>query len=156
MVLVAWPTPRGTARIPAEPYRYLERESRAERPSEQALRTGPVPDFWTIPRGLGILGAAMRSGLSFAQRLLPISVLLVAVSSVPIMIFSPDGLARLERLEQEKVRVDEEISRASAEIRALRAQIDRMRSDPATIEEVARDELGLVRQTEVVFQFSRR
>ncbi len=98
----------------------------------------------------------MRSGLSFAQRLLPISVLLVAVSSVPIMIFSPDGLARLERLEQEKVRVDEEISRASAEIRALRAQIDRMRSDPATIEEVARDELGLVRQTEVVFQFSRR
>lgn len=81
-------------------------------------------------------------------------VLAVAIVSVPVMIFSNDGLARLRHLEAEKVRADEEVSRLSAQIRKLRSEVRRMKEDPAMVERVARDELGLVRQTEVVFQFS--
>jgi cell division protein FtsB len=95
----------------------------------------------------------MRPGRFLAQRVLPLTVILVAALSVPIMIFSPDGLARLEHLEREKVRSSLEVSRISAEIRELRAKVQQSQKDPAQVEAVARDELGLVRKTEVVFLF---
>jgi cell division protein FtsB len=95
----------------------------------------------------------MQAGRFFAQRVLPLGVLLVAALSVPIMIFSPDGLSRLERLEQEKLRSTQEVSKISAEIRELRVKVQQLQKDPATVEAVARDELGLVRKTEVVFLF---
>ena len=88
-----------------------------------------------------------------AERVLPLSILAVALIAVPILILSPGGLRRLESLQQEKTRADEEISRLSQQIRELRAEVGRIKKDPAAVERVARDELGLVRQTELVFQF---
>jgi cell division protein FtsB len=90
----------------------------------------------------------------FAQRVLPLAVLTVAAISVPIMMASPTGLPRLRNLEEERRQVNEEISRLSSQITALRAEVSRIKSDPAAVERAARDELGLVRTTEVVFQFS--
>lgn len=87
------------------------------------------------------------------QRVLPLGILSLAVVVVPFMIFSPEGLERLERLKHERTLADEEISRLSQEIRELRAQVDALNKSPGAVERVARDELGLVRQTEVVFQF---
>lgn len=96
----------------------------------------------------------MSPGVVLLQRALPIAVLAVAAISVPVMIFSADGLGRLRHLEAEKVRASAEVSRLSEEIRRLRAEVRRIKDDPAMVERVARDELGLVRQTEVVFQFT--
>jgi cell division protein FtsB len=91
---------------------------------------------------------------SFAQRVLPLAVLVVAVVSVPVLVLSPTGLPRLRNLEEERQRVGEEISRLGSQITALRAEVARIKTDPAAVERAARDELGLVRTTEVVFQFS--
>jgi cell division protein FtsB len=91
---------------------------------------------------------------SFAQRVLPLAVLAVAIVSVPILVLSPTGLPRLRNLEQERERANEEISRLGSQITALRAEVARIKTDPAAVERAARDELGLVRTTEVVFQFS--
>ncbi len=88
-----------------------------------------------------------------AQRAAPIALLVLASVSVPAMILSPNGLERLRRLEAEKEQVDEEAARLAQEIRRLRAEAKRLKTHPAAVERVARDELGLVRQTEVVFQF---
>lgn len=96
----------------------------------------------------------MHVRTALLQRALPIAVLSVAVVSVPVMIFSADGIGRLRHLEAEKTRADREIQRLSQQIRELRAEVRRIKDDPAMVEQVARDELGLVRQTEVVFQFS--
>jgi cell division protein FtsB len=41
----------------------------------------------------------------------------------------------------------------SKEIRRLRAEVSQVRDHLPAIERVARDELGLLRKTEVVFQF---
>src|SRR4051812_6772061 len=90
----------------------------------------------------------------FAQRVLPLLVLAVAVVSVPFLMLSPSGLPRLRNLEEERRRANEEISRLGSQITALRAEVSRIKSDPAAVERAARDELGLVRTTEVVFQFS--
>jgi cell division protein FtsB len=62
-------------------------------------------------------------------------------------------LHRLTSLREERSRADTEISRLSQQIAELRAQVQRIKEEPAAVERVARDELGLVRQTEVVFQF---
>jgi cell division protein FtsB len=95
----------------------------------------------------------MHPTVALIQRLMPVAVLCTAVVSVPVMIFSADGLGRLRHLEAEKQRADEEVSRLSEQIRRLRAEVRRIKDDPTMVERVARDELGLVRQTEVVFQF---
>lgn len=87
------------------------------------------------------------------ERLLPITILVVAVVAVPTLIFSPSGLRRLDALRNEQHEVDEQVSHLSKEIRRLRAEVAQVRDHLPAIERVARDELGLLRKTEVVFQF---
>ncbi|MGK4004624.1 septum formation initiator family protein [Sorangium sp. So ce1036] len=91
----------------------------------------------------------------FLERTLPIAVLVVAVVGAPVMIFSPQGLPRLRELERELTDVEEENAELGRQIEALRGKVARLRDDPTAVERIARDNLGLVRQSEVVFQFSR-
>lgn len=92
---------------------------------------------------------------AFVERVLPLTMLGLAVIGVPVMILAPEGLPRLRALEKELGEVhgeNQEIRRALDE---LRREVQQLRDDPAAVERIARDELGLVRQTEVVFQFPR-
>jgi len=84
---------------------------------------------------------------------MPLAVLAVAAISVPMLMLSATGLPRLQGLREEQVRADDEVSRLSQQIWELRAEVARIKDDPAAVERAARDELGLVRRTEVVFQF---
>jgi cell division protein FtsB len=95
----------------------------------------------------------VTSGALFAQRVLPLAVLALAAISVPMMMLSSTGLPRLQSLRDEKVRADDEVSRLSEQIWELRAEVAHIKDDPAAVERAARDELGLVRRSEVVFQF---
>jgi cell division protein FtsB len=88
-----------------------------------------------------------------AERFLPIALLGLSVVSVPLMVLSPTGIPRLHSLRGEKERVDLEVSRLSEQIRRLRVEVRHMKDDPAKVEQIARDELGLVRETELVLQF---
>jgi cell division protein FtsB len=97
----------------------------------------------------------MAAPSHLAERLLPALLLGVSVVSVPAMILSPTGLPRLRALKEEKARVDVEVSKLGDQIRQLRAEVRHVKDDPAKVEQVARDQLGLVRQTELVFQFDK-
>src|SRR5690242_4732180 len=98
---------------------------------------------------------SVRRIAQFLERTLPIAALIVAVVGAPIMIFSPQGLPRLRELERELADVEEENAELGRQIEALRGKVARLRDDPTAVERIARDNLGLVRQSEVVFQFSR-
>jgi cell division protein FtsB len=87
------------------------------------------------------------------RRALPLGLMAAAAVAVPLLVFSPNGLGRLNSLREERVRADEEVRRLTREIERLRAEVSRVKEDPATVERAARDEMGLVRQTEIVFQF---
>ncbi|MBI4704440.1 MAG: septum formation initiator family protein [Deltaproteobacteria bacterium] len=87
------------------------------------------------------------------ERFLPISLLLLALVGAPVMILAPEGLPRLRGVEREIESVERENAALRREIDVLRARVSRLRDDPAAVEQLARDELGLVRQSEVVFQF---
>jgi cell division protein FtsB len=96
---------------------------------------------------------AMNRRTILLERALPLAILTTAVVAVPVMIFSASGLNRLNSLRAERGRADQEISRLTQQIAELRSEVERIKTDPAAVERVARDELGLVRQTELVFQF---
>jgi cell division protein FtsB len=86
---------------------------------------------------------------------LPLGVIGVALVSVPIQVFSQNGLPQLHHLEEERARTLEQETLLAQEIAQLRAEVERIKNEPSAVEQVARDELGLVRPTEVVFQFGR-
>lgn len=98
-------------------------------------------------------GASQRLRV-ILEKYLPGCVLLVALCSAPSMIFSSEGLPRLRGLERELDTVDSENRALGRQIDELRGHVERLRDDPAAVERIARDDLGLVRQSEVVFQFA--
>ena len=90
---------------------------------------------------------------SHLERFLPGAILAVAAISAPVMIFSAPGLPRLRSLERELGQVQHENEEARRQISFLRREVQHMKDDPTAVERIARDELGLVRANEVVFQF---
>jgi cell division protein FtsB len=90
------------------------------------------------------------------ERILPIAILAIAVVGAPAMMLAPEGLPRLRSLSKELGHVQNENAELRQQIRHLRGRVQHLRDDPAAVERIARDELGLVRTSEVVFQFPRR
>jgi cell division protein FtsB len=89
------------------------------------------------------------------RQLLPAGLLLLAAISVPTLVWSPKGLARVEALEQQRKGLQLEVQHLEREIERLRIQAESIKTSPTSVERVARDELGLVRQTELVMQFKK-
>jgi len=89
------------------------------------------------------------------QRALPIGILTLALVGVPTLIFEPAGLPRMRALQKELAEVNAENIELRRDVGKLRAEVKDLRDDPAAIERIARDQLGLVRKTDVVFQFGK-
>jgi len=89
----------------------------------------------------------------FLERVLPVLILVVAAVGAPALMLSQEGLPRLRMLRAEMAQVEEENAELSENIRQLQLEVERLKRDPSAVERIARDELGLVRNNEVVFQF---
>ncbi len=89
------------------------------------------------------------------ERALPIAVLALAVFGVPVLVLAPEGLPRMRALQRELADVNAENDALRASVANLRADVSHLRDDPRAVERIARDQLGLVRKSEVVFQFPR-
>ncbi len=87
------------------------------------------------------------------QRALPASILVIAITSVPVLVLSPEGLPRVRAQEAELRAVTQEVEAAQRQILLLRKRVAEIKDNPSAIQHIARDELGLVRPDEVVFQF---
>ncbi|MGA3124391.1 MAG: septum formation initiator family protein [Polyangiaceae bacterium] len=101
-----------------------------------------------------ILGV-VASPADLLQRTLPIAILSLALVAVPLLVFEPEGLPRLKGLKNELDDVKRENDDLRREIVRLRVEVRELRDDPAAVERIARGELGMVRRSEVVFQFGR-
>ena len=80
----------------------------------------------------------------------------VACLKVPLTLLGPTGLPRLTALRGELAQVDEQNRQSLREIEHLRQEIKALRDDPEAVERIARDQLGMVRKSEVIFQFGAR
>ena len=94
---------------------------------------------------------------SFIQRwiirLLLSSVVALGIGYLPYRAYGPGGMSRALRLEEDLERLEESNRKLQLDNRLLRDQIKGLKGDRATIERVARDELGLVRAEDMVYQF---
>jgi cell division protein FtsB len=79
----------------------------------------------------------------------------IAIALVALAIhgvFGPHGLLAMHRTKQEVERLQLEIKQLNEENRQLSEQVKALESDPATIERIAREEMGLVRPGELIFK----
>ncbi len=88
--------------------------------------------------------------------LLPFSLMVMAIMTVPTLVLDEQGLPRYRALRAEVGELRESNEELVREIAELKTEIEALRSDPSYIERIARDELGMVRDEELVFQFPRR
>ena len=78
----------------------------------------------------------------------------LAVVAVPVLVFAPEGFPRLKALQRELADRRANNEQLRRDVAQLRSDVRRLREDPGAVERIARDELGMVRRNEVVFQFS--
>lgn len=86
--------------------------------------------------------------------LLPFALLTFSTIVVPLRMLDEEGLPRYRALRAELRRVRQSNERVRREVRDMKRAVEDLRSDPVTIERIARDELGMLRQDELLFQFS--
>jgi len=98
--------------------------------------------------GIGVGRAVVN-----AVWVLPFALLVMAIVAVPLRILDEQGLPRYRELKSELHEVDVINDRLSREVRDLQREVDALRHDPEAIERIARDELGMVHDDEIVFQF---
>ena len=87
---------------------------------------------------------------------LPLAVLTMSVVAVPVLLLEPEGLPRMRNLENELRGVEDENAELDRNIAKLRVDVKNLRENPTAVERIAREQLGLVRKSEVVFQFDRK
>ncbi len=90
------------------------------------------------------------------QRALPTALLGLALVGVPVLIFAPEGLPRMNTLASELSAIQAENEDTRRQIGALRDEVSQLRDEPRSVERIARDQLGLVRKNEIVVQFGSR
>jgi len=86
---------------------------------------------------------------------LPLAVLTISLVAVPVLVFEPQGLPRMRALEKELKGVESENADLRRDVAKLRAEVKDLRENPTAVERIAREQHGLVRKSEVVFQFDR-
>jgi cell division protein FtsB len=85
--------------------------------------------------------------------ILPTGLLLVAIVSVPLLVLDDQGLPRYRALREEREEVLRQNEALRHEVRTLSREVEALRADPASMERIARDDLGMVRPGEILFQF---
>ena len=70
-----------------------------------------------------------------------------------LLVFGGAGLLRVWQIKQEVRALEREIQDLRGETERLTRTVDRLREDPALIEQIAREELGMVKGGEKVLKF---
>ncbi|HWF13243.1 MAG TPA: septum formation initiator family protein [Candidatus Acidoferrales bacterium] len=67
-------------------------------------------------------------------------------------IFGPHGFIAMRRTQKEIDQIHEQIVKMNNENKALTDQVSSLKSDPKSIERIAREEMGLARPGEMIFK----
>ena len=95
----------------------------------------------------------MNTFIRFVCVVLPLVLIISAGVVVPLKLFDPKGLARVERLRLDLAEIQEKNRKIARENEMVREKIQAFHSDPEYIEKVARDELGMIGKDEIIYQF---
>ena len=90
--------------------------------------------------------------MQWVNRILLAGLLAFAVAYLPQHIYSSGGGDDLSRVDREHQTLRRSNERLRGEIAALRAEVAALKRDPAEVARIAREDLGLIRPGEVVFE----
>ena len=83
--------------------------------------------------------------------------LIACISSLALAIgwilFAPNGVMNYRGIQKQLQEVQNENIKLAAENQQLKVEIEKLRSDPVYLEEVARRDFGLIKKNEMVFDF---
>jgi len=88
------------------------------------------------------------------QRILLYLATMAIISLFFLIILGDNGVIDLSILKKQKNTLIEENKKIQQEISSLSIEIDRAKNDPAYIETVARQELGMIGKDEVILKFN--
>lgn len=94
------------------------------------------------------------SDVSAGQKILLSLVTLVLLNVLLVIIFGDRGVVEVDRLKGERDRLLRDNRDLTQQNLSLRREIDRLKTDPAYIEHVARQELGMIGRDEVIVRFN--
>jgi len=87
----------------------------------------------------------------FRPRLVVVAILLLLLVAASLM--GERGLLRLYQMHRFRAALTREVEQLSAANAALAEDVRALRTDPGRIEAIAREELGLVKPGEIVYEF---
>ncbi len=87
------------------------------------------------------------------KRYLLILILSLLIALGVLTFFGEKGVLRLLRLQKELGAIKARSLKIEEENRKLREEVRRLQNDKRYIEEIARKELGLVKEDEIIYQF---
>jgi len=70
-----------------------------------------------------------------------------------VAVFGEQGLLKVRQLDREKTELEERVAALDAETAVLRSEVRGIQSDPFLYEKAAREQLGLVKPGEIVYDF---
>lgn len=79
--------------------------------------------------------------------------ILVVLLILGVALFGEKGVVRLVKLMRESEALREEVQALKDDNAQLREEIEALRSDHRYLEQLARRELGMVREDEIIYQF---
>lgn len=82
-----------------------------------------------------------------------IGLLLIIAVMVPRKLLDNQGFERVERLREDLAALEEANERVRRENRSLSAEIQAFHSSTEYLEKIARDELGMVGPSDIIYQF---
>ena len=97
------------------------------------------------------MGVKRRDLIKFMIILVPFFGLMIAWLG-----FGERGFIHLHKMERERRVYVEKIQTLEKENQRLLDEIHRLKTDPSYVESVARKELGLVKDNEIIYRFDRR
>jgi cell division protein FtsB len=77
----------------------------------------------------------------------------VAVLALALAVFASRNTIALWQVQREIVAAERDVARLSAQQKKLEELAERLRNDPAYIEKVAREDMGMVREGDTVLKF---
>jgi cell division protein FtsB len=90
--------------------------------------------------------------LNLWQKLWILAVVGVMISLLLVCVFSDHGLIELNHFGQQRLRIVERNQRLANENLQLQRAINRLKSDPAFVENVARRELGMIGPNQMILK----
>ena len=93
--------------------------------------------------------------MDWLRRILLAGLLAAAIAACPREVYRSAGADDLSRIEREHDELCRTNDRLRGEIEVLRAEVAALKRDPAEVARIAREDLGLIRAGEVVFEVTR-